>query len=161
MRRRAFACMGTVLLVGSIVALAPKSFAQKKKPVPAEVSEVGAKFGSAVNGKDAAKAAALYGTDAQLMAPNAEIIRGRANIEAFWKKLIEQDLKVSTTTIEADVSGSIGYETGTYDLSFRSADGQVIHDQGKYVNLMKRGGDGHWYMTIDIWNSSLPAAPAK
>jgi len=132
-----------------------------KKSVPKEVSEVGASFAAAVNGKEASKAASLYSMHASLMVPNGEPINGREGIEVFWKQLVEQGLTVSTTTVDADASGSIGYETGTYELSFRTSEGQLIRDKGKYVNLMKREADGHWRMIVDIWNSNEPIKASK
>jgi uncharacterized protein (TIGR02246 family) len=160
MRKQLFVWFFMVLTVSGAVAFAQK-VSSGKKSVPPEVSQVGTRFAAAVNAKDAAKAVSLYADDAVLMPPNGEIVRGHTDIEAFWKKLIEQGLNVSTDTIEASASGSIGYEAGTYELSIQPAEGQAIHDKGKYVNLMKRGADGHWRMVFDIWNSSLPAAPTK
>jgi ketosteroid isomerase-like protein len=142
MRKQLFVWFFMVLTVSGAVAFAQK-VSSGKKSVPPEVSQVGTRFA------------------AVLMPPNGEIVRGHTDIEAFWKKLIEQGLNVSTDTIEASASGSIGYEAGTYELSIQPAEGQAIHDKGKYVNLMKRGADGHWRMVFDIWNSSLPAAPTK
>lgn len=134
--------------------------ANGKKAVPKEVSGVGSRFAAAVNAKDAAKAAALYSDGGSLMVPNGETIQGRANIEAFWRALVAQNLTITTTTTAMDASGSIGYEVGTYELSIGTGE-KATHDRGKYLNLMRREADGHWRMIVDIWNSSLPASPPQ
>lgn len=159
MKRRFTVAVFLVMAVARVVFAGEP--ASGKKSLPKEVSEVGASFAAAVNAKDASKAALLYSKNASLMIPNGEPIRGREGIEAFWKQMVGQGLMVSTTTSEADASGSIGYETGTYELSFTTADGQIIRDKGKYVNLMKREADGHWRMIVDIWNSNEPVTPNK
>jgi uncharacterized protein (TIGR02246 family) len=159
MKRLFFSTSLLLIVAVTAVAFAEKA-AKAKRTVPREVSEVGSRFAAAVNAKDAAKAAALYSDDADLMVPNGETIKGRANIEAFWESLVAQGLTISTATTAVDASGSIGYESGTYDLSLGTGE-KPAHDRGKYLNLMRREADGHWRMIVDIWNSSLPANAPK
>jgi uncharacterized protein (TIGR02246 family) len=160
--------MSRLLAVSVVTGLActifvfAEAMGAKKASVPPEVAHAGENFKAAVNARDFAKVASLYAEDAVLMPPNGETISGRSEIEAYWRKLLEQEFTVaSTASIDASVSGSLGYETGTYEISLKLPGGQSISDKGKYMNVMKRASDGHWYLAYDIWNSSLPMPSAS
>jgi len=128
-----------------------------KSSVPAEVAQAADHFRAAVNAKDVKKVASLYAEDAVLLPPNSETIRGRAGIEDYWRNMIDQEFTVaSTKSIDAFVSGKLAYETGNYEISLKLPSGVTITDKGKYMNVMRRGSDGHWSLAYDIWNSSLP-----
>ncbi len=128
-----------------------------KSSVPLEVAHAGDNFRAAVNARDVKKVAGLYAEDGVLLPPNRETIRGRAEIEDYWRELLDQEFRViSTNSADASVSGTLAYETGNYEISLKLPSGQVITDKGKYMNVMKHTADGHWYLAYDIWNSSVP-----
>ena len=113
-----------------------------------------------VAAKDAARLCLdLYTADAKLLAPNAPSIQGRANIEAFWRGLIEAGLcDVKLTTTEIMHFGNMAYATGTYRLAIESAGGESVQDQGKYVYIYRCQPDGSWKALLDIFNSDGPVA---
>jgi len=122
----------------------------------AELGQMNRDFASALNAKDAKLAASLYTEDAVLLPPGEAIVRGRANIEAYWKGAIESGgvREVSVETLDAQSSGELGFEIGTFELTANGPDGEPVKDKGRFIELLKRGPDGKWYSTAGIWNSS-------
>lgn len=122
-----------------------------------DVSEMGDEFAASLNAKDVSRATALYVEDAVLLPPNGEMIRGHAAIEGCWKQLLEQGLsEIRSRSLASASSGDLGFETGEFELTIRVPGGPVIQDRGKYLNVLKRGPDGRWRTTYDMWNSSTP-----
>jgi len=122
--------------------------------------EIRQKWMAAGNAKDAAAIAALYAEDAMVMPPNAAAVKGRAAIQTFWKGMVDElGSKVTLGRIGGWQSGDTGYETGTYAAMMGG-----VNDTGKYLITFKKGADGKWLITTDIFNSDLPCpppAPAK
>jgi len=121
-----------------------------------ELGQMNRDFAAALNAKDAKMAASLYTEDAVLIPPGEALVRGRANIEAYWKAAIESGgvRDVSVETIDAQSSGALGYEIGTFALTANGPNGEAVKDKGRYIELLKRGPDGKWYSTAGIWNAS-------
>ena len=109
---------------------------------------------AAMNAGDADGIAALYTEDARLMPPNGAATIGRDAVSATFNEMIESGVKAELTPIETQSSGDVAYNVGTYVLTVA---GEVT-DRGKYVETWRRGADGAWLMSNDIWNSDLPAA---
>ncbi len=134
-------------------------------PNPARiVSQVSAAVAAAANSRDVALIGKHFAEDAVLMPPNAAIVRGRAGIEEFWKGLITGGLgEVFIASMGSGASGDVGYDAGTYHISMSPPGAAPVVDKGKYLTVLRRGKDGRWRITYDIWNSDPPApqAPAK
>ncbi len=121
---------------------------------PDAIAAGNAKFMEAFSRGDAAGVAQLYSEDGAVLPPNADILRGRAAIQAFWQGAMDMGVKaVALTTIEVEDQGPAAVEVGQYAL--RGEAGQVL-DKGKYVVFYKRM-EGEWKLHRDIWNSSVPA----
>ena len=149
------------------VALVLTSCAGPAAPPPAEspaskeeLGQMNRDFAAALNAKDAAMAAACYTEDAVLIPPGEPMVRGRADIEAYWKGALEMGgvRDVSVETIDAKSSGALGYEIGSYVLTANGPDGEPVTDRGRFIELLERGADGKWYSTAGIWNPA-PAEP--
>lgn len=110
----------------------------------------------ALNAGDADALAELYATDARILPPNGKIQTGRDAARAEFGAMIDAGLGGKLTSLEAGVSGDIGYNVGTYTLTA----GDDVVDNGKYVEIWRRGKDGQWRYANDIWNSDLPAMAA-
>ena len=126
----------------------------------AELGQMNRDFAAALNAKDAKAAAALYTEDAILIPPGEPLVRGREAIEEYWKGAIESGgvRDVSVETIDALSSGSLGYETGSYELTANGPDGEAVTDRGRYIEVLRREPDGRWLSTHGIWNAS-PETP--
>lgn len=146
--------------------LAQSQSAEKKKTSSQEsaassFAKLTADWAAAANAKDSGKIAALYTEDAVLMPPNGAIVRGRANIQAFWQGMLDQGARdVSLASLGSASSRAVGYEAGTYEFAMQPAGGQPTREKGKYLTALKRGADGKWRLAYDIFNSDLPCPPA-
>jgi len=116
-----------------------------------------AKFMDAFKKGDSAAVAANYGPDGMLLPPNSEPVQG-TGIPALWGSFIRMGVK-DVKLMTDDVSGNADQlaETGRYEIY--AAENKML-DKGKYVVVWKPE-NGAWKMYRDIWNSSMPAAPAK
>ena len=67
-------------------------------------------------------------------------------------EMIDSGLVLELETIEATVSGDVGYNFGTFTL--HTPDGR-LEDRGKFIEIW-RLVDGEWKISNDIFNSDLP-----
>lgn len=107
---------------------------------------------AAMDAGDADAVAALYTENARLMPPNSEATLGHDAIKAAFGGMIDAGMTAELNIVETQSSGDFGYNVGTFKIM---AGGEVV-DQGKYVETWRRGADGVWLMSNDIWNSDLP-----
>ena len=115
----------------------------------ADIDALNAAFVQGVEERDAAKIAACYAPDAQLIAPGSSPLTGAA-IEAFWATLLEAGVEggaLKTSSLEE--AGDRAIEVGQYELRA----GGELADTGNYVVVHRRQPDGSWKLGIDIFNS--------
>lgn len=122
------------------------------------IEEANARIGASIVKRDGAAIAALYSEDATLLPPGSDALRGRGAIEAFWKGGIEAGMKEGklTTLDVTSLGGDLACEVGRYAMTMQPPGQPAVTDEGKYVVIWKRHGDGGWRLHIDIWNSSRP-----
>lgn len=115
-----------------------------------------AAFMDAFRRGDSAGLAAVYTEDAEILPPNAPVLRGRAAIQAYWQGALDQGVSEAVLeTVEFDELGDSAWEVGKGVL--KTKDGELI-DELKYTVIWKRE-HGTWKWQRDIWNSSRsPAA---
>jgi len=121
---------------------------------PAEIIARSKAWEEAFNAKDIDALVDLYASDARLLPPHAEMDSGGDALRAGFGAMIDAGLSAELTSIEAMVSGDMGYNVGTYTMT---ADGAVV-DVGKYMEIWHRGDDGQWRYTNDMYSSDLPVA---
>ena len=109
---------------------------------------------TALNAGDIETLMTNYTSDARILPPNEKAATGTEAVRAAFGSMIDAGITGSLNSIEAAVSGDIGYNVGTYALS---TGGDVV-DTGKYLETWRRGADGQWRISNDIWNSDMPAA---
>ena len=122
------------------------------------IEETNAEFSAVASRGDAAAIAALYTDDAVVLAPNAEMVRGKQAIKGLFDGMIQQmgAPQLTLRTILVDEVGDMANEIGEYTLKFQAAGGEPVTDIGKYVVIWKRQGDDSWKLHIDIWNTNSP-----
>lgn len=153
----------TPLLIYALVLSAcsgPGVLVEKVAPASRiELGQMNRDFAAALNARDAKAAAALYTEDAVLIPPGEPMVRGRRAIEDYWRGAIESGgiRDVSVETMDAQSSGSLGYETGSFVLTADGPDGRPVVDRGRYVELLRRDADGTWRSTHGIWNAGSAA----
>src|SRR4029077_13256575 len=100
----------------------------------------------------AARLAALFAEDGTLLPPGMPLIKGRANIEAFWDGFIKagaSDPKHLSVRVES--SGDIAYEIGTWQANIPNPQtGKVGPANGTYLTVWKRQPDGNIKMVADM-----------
>jgi len=82
---------------------------------------------------------------------------GHDAVRSMFGGMIDAGMSGGLTTVEAMVSGDIGYRVGIYEL--RSGDEFV--DTGKFMETWRRDKDGQWRIANDIWNSDAATQPAS
>jgi len=149
---------GILFLTVALVLLLPLRIALAQSEDARAAIEAGnRKFLAALSSGDAAGISTLYATNAQVLPPQSDIVRGRQSIEQFWKGVIDSGVKGATLkTLEVERHGDIAYEVGTYTMA---GEGGKVLDTGKYVVVWKRE-HGQWKLHRDIWNTSTPV-PGK
>lgn len=117
------------------------------------ISEANSKFMAAVAEGDTAKIATFYTEDGQFMAPNSEIITGKAGIQNYIQSSLDAGITgINLETLEVEGAGDTAWEVGQYTL-FGENDQEI--DRGKYIVIWKKVGE-EWKLHRDIFNSSMP-----
>jgi len=102
------------------------------------------------NAKDAAAVTeAFYAEDAQLLPPNAPMVRGKEAIRAFWEGMLPAgagDLSLDTRDVYA--SGDLAYATGKYSVTIG---GEKV--DGKYAIVYRRQEDGGYKVVVDAFSA--------
>jgi len=107
--------------------------------------------------RDSVNAQQLYAENASVLPPNSPIAEGRAAIRA-WMAAFPPTSDFLLTPIDIVGRGDLAYVRGTYAFKIVGPDGHEISaDRGKYVEIRRRQPDGKWLITVDIFNSDLPA----
>lgn len=106
--------------------------------------------------KDTDRVASFYAEDAVAYPPNEPMTVGRAAAKKVWATYFaDPSFTISWKTVHAGVSksGDLGFTTGTYEDSYKTPDGKVVTEKGKYVCVWKKQKDGSWKAIHDTWNS--------
>ena len=112
---------------------------------------------AALNAKDVDALVELYTSNARVLPPNGKMQSGSAAVRAEFGAMIDAGLSGELTSVEAMVFGDIGYNVGTYTLRA----GDDLADVGKFIETWRRGDDGQWRISNDIYNSDMPVATAE
>jgi uncharacterized protein (TIGR02246 family) len=121
-------------------------------------------FATAAAAGDAAGVAATYLADAHLMPPNAPSIQGRDGIQKFWGGLLDAyHVRIDVVADEVEGRGDLAYARGhfTLDATPKAKDAPPLHDQGKFLEVLRRQPDGTWRYAADMYSSDLPAPATK
>ena len=121
-------------------------------------------FAGALGAGDAAGVAALYLPDAHLLPPNQGPVEGREAIHQFFAGMLKAyhvTVTISSDAIEG--RGDLAYARGHYTLEGapKATGAPPLHDEGKFVEVLRRLPDATWRYAVDMYNSNLPVAPAR
>jgi uncharacterized protein (TIGR02246 family) len=124
------------------------------KAIKASIKQIAPEMEAALRSKDASKLASMYTSDAVLMPPNQEMVKGRAAIEAWFREPMGRLASVKIAPTRTKVSGDKPFEVGTFETIAEGATA-ASPMTFKYVLIFKRVR-GKWLVDFDIWNSNLP-----
>ena len=129
----------------------------KMGDIRAKIDAANKAFLDAFNRGDIAAAMGVYTEDATILPPNADMMKGKAAITAFWQGARDMGVKeAKLETVELTPMGDeTACEIGKYVLKIHPEGGAAFTDHGKYMMIWKLV-DGSWKWDSDAWNSSLP-----
>ena len=149
------ACNGTVTTDNKMAAT--DSTGNDSESIKAYLKQEDLRFEEEMSKGDSTALAAHYGSDAIVMPPNSEVVKGN-DIVHLWGGAIKmgvKEFKLNTTDISGD--GNFYTETGTYEML---GAGSKSLDKGKYLTMWKKD-NGNWKIYRDIWNSNAPMTATK
>ena len=154
-------------ILGAIIVLlaASPAFSQTKNPsaVPEAASEA---FTEAKRGIDKGNAewieawekgdperiAAIFTDDGIMLSQGGKVFKGRQEILERQKAAMQSvtpPVKVSVITVKIWLDGDAAYETGKYKYEYTEK-GKPTTEEGRYVTMWKRQGDGSWKLSMDM-----------
>lgn len=100
----------------------------------------------------------IFTQDAKTYPPNSNVVKGRAAISAVNSEWVNYGIKEFSEE-STSFYGNEDYliDEGTYYLRY-GKDNTI--DKGKYINIWKKE-DGDWKLFSNMWNTSMPATPAR
>ena len=105
----------------------------------------------AIRAGDVETIAQLYDDRARLIAPDADVLRGRADVAAFWRAGVESgiaDLALEPEDVE--LLPSIAFEVGRYVLRLTPGDRASVVDRGRYLHVYRLDG-GRWARAAEMF----------
>ena len=110
---------------------------------------------------DAAAMAAFYAKDAQVMAPDSDLVQGPHAIEAFFKAASEAaqrtGMRRAIHVRHVERSGGLGYVLSTVVLELPAADGQATTTFNDVTVWRLDAGQG-WRIVVDSGQPDRPTA---
>ena len=153
MRRAAAAWITLAVLGGCKSAPAPLTAADR-----AAAQTIDSAFAAAFAASDVAGMTAAYAPDAMLMPPNMPMAKGTDQIRTWMQAMASQKGTIQLIQETADGAGDFMYTTGRYHIESVPAEAGVSED-GKYLQVFRRGTDGKWMLAAEGWSANAPAAP--
>lgn len=118
-------------------------------------------FATALNAGDIAGVVRAYDHDAWLMPPNALPVRGHDGIRGFWGGLLRSyDVRLTVGADRIEGQGDLAYVVGHYHMETRPKAQEVPvlpPEDGKFLEVLKRGPDGRWTYVADMFSANGPA----
>lgn len=111
-------------------------------------------WSKAAGARDAERVASFYAEDAIAYPPGMPMAMGRAAAQRVWATyFVNATFKISWKADHAGISGDLGFTAGTFEDSYKGADGKLVKETGKYVCTWAKQKDGSWKAEHDIWNA--------
>ena len=124
---------------------------------PKIIEDLSAAWNEALNTGDLDTLTMVYENDARIMPPNGKTVRGAAGVREIFGAIVDAGLTGEMAIEEITMQDNVAYKIGNYKLM----DGDSVVDSGKFIETWRKGDDGKWRISNDIWNSDNPPAPPK
>jgi uncharacterized protein (TIGR02246 family) len=147
--------LAVAVICACTIAIATHAIAAKGiDPSAKALAALDKEWSDAAAAKNADKVASYYAEDAVVYPPNEPVLNGRAAARKAWGDMLAMpEFKMSWKTESAGVNGNLGYTAGTFEDSYKGADGKTVSEKGKYLCVWRKGADGKWQAIHDMWNS--------
>lgn len=147
-----------VIAVASVLSCAPAADtpAVDVEALAKTLTQLDDDWAKAAGTRDVDRVVSFYAEDAIAYPPNAPIASGQAAAKQVWASYFaDSTFAISWKTDHAGVakSGDLGYTAGTYEASWKGADGNPATQKGKYLCNWKKMPDGSWKAIHDMWNA--------
>ena len=121
-----------------------------------EIDEAQAAWEAAfATGDGAAAAAAVFTEDARLLPPDGPMVEGREAIGQYWQSVMDAGVhSLKLGLVAAETLGDTMIETGTWTVTVPSEDGAEVEVGGNALVIWKKGEDGAWRMSQDMWSNA-------
>jgi ketosteroid isomerase-like protein len=125
---------------------------REKRMNKSDIQKLDDNMTAAFNRGDLTTFLSNYKADAVLLPPGAEMIKGKADIEAFWKKGSEAIGEARLTVLDVKPLGNLAVqEVGSFNLKTKSQPPQEM--VGKYLVIWEKV-DTDWKIAADMWNTN-------
>jgi uncharacterized protein (TIGR02246 family) len=121
-------------------------------------------FVSAMASGDAAAVAAIYVPDAHVLPPDAPPVEGRAAIQQFFAGFLgAYHVTAVVSSDEIEGRGDLAFARGHYTLEGtpKAAGTPPLHEEGKFLEVLRRQPDGTWRLAADMWSPNGPPPGSK
>lgn len=106
--------------------------------------------------------ATIYAEDAVMLPPGAPPIEGKTKIRSlFAGQFAKLEATYNFSTQELVIADNWAYRWGNYEISAETAEGKKVEAKDKFIEIWKRGADGEWLISRDIWNRTEPIPQQK
>ena len=151
---RVVALLFVLVLISSFAAC--KSVGDTRAADEATLRNLDAEWSKAAGAKDLEKTVSYYTDDALILPPNIPTIQGKQGARTMWQGMFSvPGFGGGWKATKVEVSGDLGWVTGTYELSETDASGRPIVDKGKYLEVWRKQADGSWKCVADMFNTDL------
>lgn len=123
---------------------------------PADIAGAQQAWEDAFNAQDGERTADLYTENARIYPPNRPTVEGRDSIVEFWQAVWDGGAhSLNLELAEAQVAGDTAVEVGTWEVKHPKSDGgEDALLSGRTLVVWRRGDDGVWRMSNDMWNDN-------
>jgi uncharacterized protein (TIGR02246 family) len=125
----------------------------------AAITAVFAEFDAALAAGDQDRVLALYADDVVAMPPDMPprvgIDAQRESMEGYFDQFT---FELTSQVEEVQVAGDIAFAVVSWsDTVTPKAEGEVEHEQGKWLVILKKQADGSWKTWREMWSSYEPS----
>lgn len=145
--------LGTMILTAVLLIGAPATGAARGRTTPEEVLST---FVGGFNGRDAARAAAVFSPDAELMLPDEPPARGRAAVISTLDEQFQITRVIDLLSVTVMRSGRQAVASGRLTMSTRTPVHGADLRAGSYLAALRQT-DGGWEITHLMF--TLPLRP--
>lgn len=101
--------------------------------------------------------------DAVMLPPNEERREGIDAVREFVLGLTDSEgytVHFEADRVKVGSGGDLAYAIGSYELSSTDAEGNLVEDKGKFLDVLSKQADGTWKASTFAFSSDLPVEGA-